>query len=446
MRRFSPLLILPMALFALPSRGEDNWPQFRGRQGGLAEGTNLPVTWNTSKNVAWKTEIPGRGWSSPIVWGDKIFLTAVVSDAKTPPPTKGYTGDFQGKTPPGIHQWVVYCLNFKDGKILWQRIAHKGKPVSTIHGKNTYASETAVTDGKRVYAYFGNIGLFCYDFSGKPLWSRSFGVYKTKMGWGTGASPVLHKDRIYIVNDNEDKSFLVAVDAKTGDEVWRIPRDEKSNWSTPFIWENEKRTEIVTTGSAKVRSYSLDGKLLWELTGMSSLTIPTPSSRHGLLYLSSGFTLDFQRRPILAVRPGASGDITLKQGETKNKYIAWAQPYAAPYHPSPLVYGDFLYVLHDRGFMACYEAKTGKQVYKKQRIPGNNHFTASPWAYDGKIFCLSEDGVTFVIQAGREFKVLGKNRLEDMALATPAVAGDSVIIRTVSRLYRLRREKPSKGN
>jgi outer membrane protein assembly factor BamB len=436
MRRLVILAVLPILI--VPCLGaEQRWPQFRGQESGLAEGAHLPATWSTTKNVAWKTQVPGQGWSSPIVWEDKVFLTSVVSDAKTAPPPRGYGGDFLGKTPPGIHQWNVYCLSWRDGKILWHKTAHKGKPGSTIHGKNTYASETPATDGKRLYAYFGNVGLFCYDMAGKELWSRSFGIHKTKMGWGTGASPVVHKNRVYVVNDNEEKSFLAAVDAETGAEVWRIPRDEKSNWSTPFIWVNDRRAEIVTTGTQKVRSYSLDGKLLWELGGMSSLTIPTPSSRNGLLYISSGFSLDIQRRPLVAIRPGASGDISLKMGETANKFIAWQQPFAAPYHPSPVVYGNYVYVLHDRGVMDCYDAMTGKVIYKRQQIRDGKRFTASPCAGDGKIFCVNEDGDTFVIEAGPKLKVLNKNRLDEMCMATPAIVGDSLLIRTETKLYRI---------
>src|SRR5207248_3096478 len=201
-------------------------------------------------------------------------------------------------------------------------------------------------------------------------------------------------------------SYLVALDKKTGAQVWRVDRDEKTNWATPYVWENEQRTEIVTPGSGKVRSYDLDGKLLWELEGMSPLTIPTPSAKFGLLYVSSGHVVFGNLWPIYAIRPGATGDISLKAGESSNPYIAWSNRKGGPYHPSPVVFGDYLYVLHDRGFLACYDARTGKQVYDRQRIhAGASAFTASPWASDGEIFCVSEDGDTFVIQAGAEFKV-----------------------------------------
>jgi outer membrane protein assembly factor BamB len=437
MRRLFLLASLAVLVCLSPLHAENSWPQFRGSKSGVAEGASVPATWSTTKNVVWKSEIPGLGWSSPIVWGDKVFVTAVVSEAKTPNPPKGYRGTFQGTIHPGIHKWNIYCLDWKSGKILWQKTAHKGKPTGTIHDKNSYASETPVTDGQRVYAYFGNVGLFCYDMSGKELWSRSWGAHKTRMGWGTGASPALFKNRVFVVNDNEEKSFLAAVDTESGSEIWSVPRAEKSNWSTPFVWVNNQRVEIVTTGTEKVRSYSLDGKLLWELGGMSSLTIPTPSSRHELLYIASGFSLDIEKRPILAVRPGAMGDITLKKGETSNKYVAWQQPFSAPYHPSPVVYGDYVYILHDRGVVDCLDAKTGKVVTKRQRVGKGSNFTASPWAVDGKIFFLDEDGTTFVAEANPKVKVVARNRLEEMCLATPAVVGDSLLIRTETKLYRI---------
>jgi outer membrane protein assembly factor BamB len=416
-----------------------DWPQFRGGSAaGVADGRGLPETWSTTQNVVWKADIPGKGWSSPVVWGDKIFLTSVVSDAKTPEPRKGlYIQDLKGTVQPGEHRWLVFCLDGKTGKVLWQKEAHKGTPPGTIHLKNTYAAETPVTDGERVYAYFGNLGLFCYDLDGKEQWSRKWGSFPTRMGWGTGASPVLHKDRVYVVNDNDERSFLVAVDKKTGQEAWRVERNEKSNWATPFVWENEQRTELVTPGTGKVRSYDLDGKLLWEFGGMSTISIPTPSARHGLLYVSSGYVVDI-RRPVFAIKPGAAGDISLKPDQTSNDFIAWCQRLAGPYHPSPLVYGDHLYVLYDRGFLACYDAKTGKQVYDKERFgAGADKFTASPWAADGKIYCLSEDGDTYVVQAGPQFKILGKNSLDEMCLATPAPVRGSLLIRTLTKLYRI---------
>jgi len=419
-------------------RKSRDWPQFRGSSAGVAEDSILPTAWSTVKNVVYTVEIPGRAWSSPVVWGDRIFVTSAVSEGDAEKPKKGlYLGGDRDTASDKSHRWMVYCIDFNSGNVLWEKLAHKGVPKHPLHIKNTYASETPVTDGERIYAYFGNVGLFCYDMDGNELWSKRWGSFKICYNWGTAASPVLYQGRLFIVNDNEEQSFLIALDKKTGKQIWRVDRDEKSNWATPYVWENKLRTELVTSGKNKVRSYDLDGRLLWEVGGMSSIVIPTPFAKQGLLYIGSGYVGD-RKRPIYAIRPGAEGDITLKEGEHRNKYIAWWQAKAGPYNPSPIVYGDYLYVLYDRGYFSCYDARTGNEVYSRQRIAaGATAFTSSPWANKGKIFCLSEDGDTFVIQAGPEFKVLGCNKLDEMCMATPAALRGSLIIRTISKLYRI---------
>lgn len=437
-----PRIITGALLFsAWASAAPSDWPQFRGAESlGVSEGTGLPDEWTTAKNVAWKTAIPGSGWSSPVVWGGKIFVTTVINEGPTETPKKGlYFGGERPAPSKDVHHWAVLCLDLATGKVIWQKEVHHGPPSSSIHLKNTYAAETPVVDGERVYAYFGNVGLFCLDFSGKELWAQRWGSFKTRNGWGTAASPVLHDDKIFVVNDNEEKSFLAALDKKSGRELWRETRDEKSNWATPYIWKNRVRTELVVPGRNKVRSYSLEGKVLWEFGGMSTIVIPTPFAKFDLLYVCSGYVGD-KIRPIFAIRPGAAGDISLKEDETSSEYIAWRQKAAAPYNPSPLIYGEHLYVLFDGGFLACHDAKTGRQVYDKQRLnpTGVSGFTASPWAYGGKIFCLSEDGDTFVVQAGPEYRPVRKNSLDELCMATPALAGDSLLIRTASQLYCIR--------
>lgn len=430
-------IMLVLLVLASPLRAQDHWPQFRGPHSAVARDFSLPVNWDAKTNIAWQSAIPGRGWSSPVVWGDRVFVTAVLND-KTPEPRKGlYIQDLIGKIPAGEHVWKLFCLDVKTGKHLWEQAVHRGLPGGTIHLKNSYASETPVTDGQHVYVYFGNLGLYCYDMQGVLVWTKNLGTYPTRMGWGTGASPVLYKGMILLVNDNEEKSFLVALDKKTGQEIWKVGRDEKSNWATPFIWETEQRVEIVTCGTKRVRSYGLDGTLLWELAGMSVIVIPTPSAQNGLLYISAGYILD-SNRPVYAVRPGAKGDITLKDKEEKNEFIAWCQRRAGPYHPSPVVYDGYLYVLLDKGFLSCYDAQTGKEMYSRQRIdPASDKFTASPWAAAGNIYCLSEDGDTYVVRAGPTFEVRGKNSLDEMCLATPALVRGSILVRTASKLYRI---------
>ena len=414
-----------------------NWPQFRGAGAlGVADHPRLPEHWGTNENVAWKIEIPGRGWSSPIVWGKRVFVTAVTTDGEVEPAKKGlYFGGERKEIPKSDHRWQLLCYDLESGRELWRQEAHRGAPLNRLHVKNTYASETPVTDGERVYAYFGNVGLFCYDLEGRKLWSTNWPVVKTRYGWGSAASPIVHDGRVFIVNDNDEQSFAAALDAKTGRQIWRVERDEKSNWATPFVWKNEQRTELITPGTKRVRSYDLDGKLLWELGGMSSIVIPTPFAKPDLLYVCSGYVGD-KVRPVFAVKPGATGDISLKPGETNNSSIAWYQPTAAPYNPSPLLYGDYFYVLFDFGFLSCHDARTGREVYEKQRIrTETTSFTASPWAANGRIFALSEDGDTFVFQAGPEYKLLHKNSLDEMCMATPAIAGDRLLIRTQSKLY-----------
>jgi len=424
---------------AISGASDSDWPQFRGADSrGVSENLELPTHWSATKNVEWKTDLPGRGWSSPIVWGDRVFLTSVINEGKSEEPKKGlYFGGDRPNPPGSVHRWVVFCLDLKSGEVRWKKEVHKGKPSTSIHLKNSFGSETPITDGERVYAYFGNIGVFCFDLDGKPLWDKRLKPHKTRNGWGTASSPVIHKDRIYLVNDNDEDSFLLALDKKSGKEIWRTPRREKSNWATPFIWTNDKRTEIVTPGTGRVRSYDLAGKLLWQFSGMSSITIATPYEHEGLLYVSSGYVGDRKRRPIYAIRPGAEGDISLGDDETSNRWIAWRQQLAGPYNPSTIIYNDRLFVLYDFGFFACFDPSNGKTIFKRGRIPRGRAFTSSPWAYGGKVFCLNEDGVTFVMNASDELEVAHTNTLakDDMAMATPAIAGNRLLIRTSARLY-----------
>lgn len=435
--RALPVLLLGILLSANSAMAQDaNWPQFRGPGArGIADDIGRTDTWSATEHVAWTRDIAGRGWSSPIVWGDRVFLTSAVSFGEVEEAKKGlYFGGERKDRPDSEHVWLVVCLDLNTGEVVWEQEVHRGVPEKGLHIKNSYASETPVTDGERIYAYIGNVGLFCLDMQGEVLWDRHWPPVRTQAEWGTAASPTLHAGRLYIVNDNQEQSYLEAIDCTSGDTIWRIDRDEKSNWATPFVWESEQRTEIVTPGSKFTRAYDLDGQELWRLKGASSITIATPYTAHGLLYVSSGYILD-DKKPLWAIRPGANGDITLADNETSNASIAWCQKMGAPYNPTTLVYGDLLYVLLDMGLLVCYDARSGELVYKSDRLGRN--YTSSPWAYDGKVYCLDEDGTTTVVQAGREFKVLRENPLgeDDMAMATPAIAGRKLLIRTLSRVY-----------
>ncbi len=423
-----------------PAWADEPVPRFLTGRLPTNEKVAPPARWSATENIVWKTDIPGMGWSSPVVWGDRIVLTTCINQGKTPEARKGlYLEDVDANKYPkqtDPHEWKVICLDLKTGKTLWQHQAHVGVPPKPHHIKNTLASETATTDGERIYAYFGNLGMFCYDMDGKLLWSRLMPAAETQYGWGTSTSPIVYRDRVYVVNDNNEKSYLLVLDKKTGDEVMRIERDEKTNYSTPYIWENEKRTELVTSGIGWARSYDLEGKLLWQIKGKSILAIPTPFAQFGYLYLTSGHVL-WGENPLYAIKPGATGDISLDKGETSNEHIAWSHEKAGPYHPTPLIYGEQLYILYDRGFFASYDAKTGREIYGRQRIPNGKAFTSSPVAFDGKIFCLNEDGVTFVIKPGPDFEILYTNQLaeDDMGMATPVIVGDKLLIRTAPRIY-----------
>ena len=460
MRRTAATLIAPLlaGLLLIPATAgaQDDWLQFRGPAAGVVpDDPELPEHWSETENVVWKVDIPGLAWSSPVVAGDLVFVTSAISAGNEPDPIKGlYDPGMENgsEASENEHRWVLYAFDFHTGAVRWQRELYAATPPGKRHLKNSFASETPVTDGRRVYVYFGAIGqVAAFNMSGETVWTRELEVYNTMLEMGTGASPILHDEHLYIVNDNTTHSFVAAFDKGSGEEVWRVDRNERGqNWSTPFVWEHDLRTELVTAGTQGVRSYALDGELLWELHGMSGLTIPTPFTAHGLVYISSGYP-GGGLRPVYAVRPGASGDISIFTEDqmrrgitsgfpgplTSSDDIAWSYPLLGTYNTTAIVYGDIYYTLLDRGFLVAHDARTGEEIYGRQRLEIGNGFTASPWAYNGKIFLLSEDGETYVVEAGREFNILHKNPLNEMTLSTPAVARGSLFIRTQSKLYRI---------
>ncbi len=430
-----------------------NWPQWRGPQAnGLAPEKKLPAQWGQDKNIAWKVALPGKGWSQPIVWGSKVFVTTAVTENQAKPEAGNFnpvaTADgpassgfrFPGFGPPPpppdkLYSWKLLCLDGATGSILWERTAHEGKPRATVNRNNTYASETPATDGEHVIAYFGNTGLYCYDVSGNLVWSKDLGVYPMQLGWGTGSSPLLYGGRVFIQCDNDQKSFLVAFDKKTGDELWRVDRNEKSNWSTPYIWKNKQRTELITAGGGKLQSYNPDnGELLWEMSGAGRNSL-TPVGDQELLYADSVDRMMGGRGPIVAIRSGASGDISLKEGETSNAFVVWSSQLRTFRVASPLLYEGCLYMLdQQRGQVRCYDAKTGKEHYN-QRLEGTRGFTSSPWGNDGKVFCLDETGITVVLKAGPKLEVLATNKLDEMFWSSVAVMGEKLLLRGVDHLY-----------
>ncbi len=431
-------LLLCFILMPLAACADDNWPRFRGPQAnGVADDDErLPDTWSKTDNVQWVVDVPGWGWSCPVVWGNRVFVTTVVSDEENATPSKGlYLGEGVRDPAKGVHHWLVYCFDLQTGEQLWKHEAHTGRPPVPRHPKSTYAAETPTTDGERLYVLFGDVGLYAYSLEGEPLWSHDIEPHKTFYDYGAAASPVVHDGQVIMVYDNQEDSYIATFDAKTGAQRWRTARNEKSTWATPFVWVNDVRTEIVVNGKIRNRAYDLAGQEVWSFDGrMSNLVIPSPFAAQGLLYITSGYVGDAQR-PVWAVRPGATGDISLPGDETANEFIQWFLPDAGPYNPSPIVFQGRYYTLFDRGFITCHDAQTGAVVYDKVRFAGGATFTASPWAYNGKLFCLSEDGDTYVVDAGPEFKLLHTNALEELCLSTPAISQGNLLIRTASKLY-----------
>lgn len=421
----------------------DDFTRFRGADAtGVAEdNAGLPSQWSRTKNVAWVADIPGQGWGSPIVVGNRVFVSSVVADEENVKPKSGlYLGRGVRDPAKGIHHWMVYCFDLESGKELWRHEAHQGRPVVPRHPKSSYAAETPTTDGERLFVLFGDLGLYCYSFDGKPLWSQPIEPKPTNMDYGAAASPVVHEGQVFVVYDNKEDSWIASFDAKTGDQRWMTKRDETMSWATPFVWKNDQRTEIVVPGQRTNRSYSLEGEELWSFDGkMSVLVIPSPFAAHGLCYVSSGYVGD-AHRPTFAIRPGATGKLNVDKDYAKNEFIQWYQPRTSPYNTTQIVYGDYLYTVFDQGFMTCHNALTGEEVYGKQRFSPKGSFTASPWAYNGKIFCLNEDGLTYVVKAGARFEVEAKNRLDELCIATPSVVGDKLLIRTLSKVYCLTKD------
>jgi len=439
MMRKSILIILLISLL-IPAYAE-NWPGWLGPGGlGVSSEGSIPIQWDMDTNLKWKTEVPGLGHSSPIVWGNRIIVTtAVSSDPAANDWQKGFP--MAGRSPDTESiSWIVLCYDRESGQLIWSRIAIEDVPVNFRHLKNSYASQTPTTDGTYIYAFFGDQGLFCYDFQGNLIWSRDLGDFNMRQNWGMGSSPVLFENLVIQTCDQETgNSFIIAMDKKTGKTVWKQDREELSSWSTPHLYIQGSRSELIVNATNTIQSYDpTTGKKLWECRGPStSITTPTPVSSNGLIFVSSGFVVD-PVRPITAFVPGANGDITLKEGETESEFILWRQPTAAPYIPTPIAHGEYIYVLYDQGFFACYEAKTGREVYGRKRIGMGTNFSASPLVIGDKVYCFSEDGDVYVLKTGPEFEVLAVNSIGEGIMATPAVLDGMIFLRTIKNLYCIR--------
>ena len=432
-RRISLALLIISSLTATGLAA--NWPQWRGPDGsGISNEKNLPAAWTPTTNIKWKAAIPGRGHSSPIVWGNRVFVTTAV-EGDVVPGAKAVKHMNDGKEflhPDSIgadrkHQFKVIALNRESGKVVWEAVAWEGTPYDNRHRKSSYAASTPATDGKMVYAFFGTEGLYAYDFNGKLAWKAQLGNLGT-VGMGTGTSPILF-DNLVIVQcdeDNGEGSFIVALDKKTGKEAWRTPRKVQVSWSTPLLVKTATRSELITSGTETVISYDpATGKELWRHKGVESNAIPSPVANSDMVFLVAGFPA----KVAMAIKLGGNGDLT----GTPN--VPWKYAKGTAYVPSPILYGDYLYLTTDRGILTCIDAKTGEVKYEGGRIPIPATFTASPVAFEGKILMTSEDGDTFMVKAGPKHEILGTNSIGEPVYASPAIADGRIFIRGEKNLY-----------
>lgn len=445
--RYTRALLLLLCLSAVCFA--QNWPSFRGRNAsGVADGTNPPASWDAEKsvNVLWKTAIPGVGYSSPVVWGDRVFITTAVStDSKTVfvhgPTQTAETSDDTSK-----QIWRVYCLDKSTGKVIWLKDAYVGTPQVKRHVKGSHANSTPATDGNYLVTFFGSEGLYCYDLRGKLIWKQSLGTLvggwtsDPTAQWGFASSPVIYRNLVIVQCDSQKDSFIAAFNLRDGKQVWRAARDEDTSWSSPVIYEGGARAELIASGTKYYRGYDpLTGKELWRLADGADVKIPTPIAAQGLLFLGGGSA--HMRRLFYAVRAGASGDITPSEGQISTAHIAWQNP-AKPHIVTPIVYGSHVYICTDNGVLNVYDVKTGDEVYRA-RLGSGGAFSASPIAADGRVYFINEDGEVYVIKAGPRYELQEKNMMGEVVMATPAIAMNMLIIRTQRHVFGISQRIPS---
>lgn len=440
-----------------------DWPQFRGPQANpVADGMNLPTDWNLEDNLKWSVEIPGRGWSCPIVADNKVFVTTVVADREPKPAEVGtaYSNDYvaelaaEGLSGEEINRRVIerdfempadvsltywlHCIDLSSGQEIWKQKYYEGQPPGGRHRKNSFASETPVTDGQKVYIYAANLGLFAYDFSGELVWKRELPNHPIYFDFGTGSSPIVADGRLIILNDNEEASSIAAYDCEQGELLWETMRGnfaegerpiQASGWTTPLLWKNSMRAEIVTIGPGKLTSYDLDGNELWSMKGIRPGPAASPLAVGDQLIVNAGAP-----QPVYSFGIGAEGEISPPQNESTSEFIHWSRPRASTYIPTPLAYQGGLYLLNDNGIFTRLDLATGTENYKKRVKPSGADFTASPWAYGDRVFLASEQGDVFVVEAGEGFELLNTIPLGEMIMASPALTPDLLILRTENRL------------
>lgn len=419
------------------------WPAFRGANAaGVGDGQGVPFEWQgeDDKNVLWKTKVPGIGLSSPVIWGDHVFVTTAISSANDATFRTGLYGDVDSVDDTSEHLWKIYALDRKTGKVLWQKDASRRVPKVKRHLKSSHANPTPVTDGRYVVAHFASEGIFCYDMQGNLKWKKDIGTlnsgwfYDASYEWGFASSPILYKDRLILQTDIQKGSFLAAFDIETGKQLWRTQRDEIPTWGTPTVLPAstpEGVDEIVTNGTT-VRGYSVDtGEELWSLTPNSEVTVGTPVIGEGMAFVTGGYP---PARPIYAIKPGGRGDLSLADDATSSDHIAWTVNPGGTYIPTPIYYRGILYMLNNGGRLAAYDAVTGDRLYRK-RVDSGTSFSASPVAADGRLLITSEDGITYVVRAGKTYEELAQNELGEVVMTTPAISDGVIVLRGIDTVY-----------
>jgi outer membrane protein assembly factor BamB len=428
--------------------GAGSWPSFRGPSAsGITEKQGLPDTWNieTGDHVLWRTPIPGLAHSSPIVWGDRIFVTSAISSRPNATFRPGLYGDGDASDDRSRQRWMLYAIDKRTGKTLWERVAYEGEPLNKRHIKSTYASSTPATDGRVVVAWFGSQGVYAYDLDGNLRWKVDLG--RVDMGaydiptfeWGPASSPIIWNGLVILQCDTQADSFVLALNVDTGETVWKTDRDELPSWGTPTVAMTAAGPELLTNASNFIRGYDpRTGRELWKLGKSSKITAPTPVATDDLFVIASGRGPE---RPIFVIRPGARGDLTLPDGETASQSIVWSRTARGSYMPTPLIYGGLLYVLANNGVFDAYNLKTGDEIYR-QRLPAiGSGYSASPVAADGKIYLSNEDGEMLVVAAGPTFKHLATNSMGEPLMATPALSDGVMYVRSSRTLFAIGRQR-----
>lgn len=417
---------------ATPTNTRDLWPQWRGPLGtGVAPGADPPVTWSKNENVRWKVQLPGKGHSSPVVWGDRIFVTTAVPVGEVVPPSHGHS-DGEHDNMPAVQRQklVVLAVHRLDGRILWEREVRTFLPHETTHTSGSWASHSPVTDGKRVFASFGSAGLYALDVNGELLWQKELGDMQILHGHGEGSSPALHGDTLVVNWDHQGGSFVIALDAATGDQRWKVARDEMTSWSTPLIVEVAGKAQVIIAATRRVRAYDLgSGALVWQCGGLSGNVVATPVAADGFVYVGSSY----ETRALLAIRlAGARGDIT------GTAAVVWTRDRDTPYVPSPLLYGDMLcFLKHYQGLLTCVNARTGRTLFGPERLPGIRDVYASPVGAGDRIYVVDRNGTTAVVRRAAKFELLAQNSLDDSFSASPAIVGRDLYLRGEQHLYRI---------